>query len=101
MHSTPNHAPMTLLPPFAWYATLSPMATNVEVTKTGNENALTLIKRFSRRMMSTGIIKKVKGDRYYERQASKFKVKARALKTLERRKEYDRLKKLGKVIPKR
>ena len=80
---------------------LSPMATNVEISKSGNENALTMIKRFSRRMLTTGIIRKVKNDRYFDRAMSKFKVKARALKSLERRKEYDRLKKLGKLPPKK
>lgn len=73
------------------------MIVNAEVKKTGNESPVTLIKRFSRRMQQTGIIPRLKGERYFERKMSKYKVKARALKTLERRKVYDRLKKLGKL----
>ncbi|OHA85383.1 MAG: hypothetical protein A2408_00630 [Candidatus Yonathbacteria bacterium RIFOXYC1_FULL_52_10] len=73
------------------------MIVNAEVKKTGNESPVTLIKRFSRRMQSTGIIPRLKSERYFERTMSKYKVKARALKTLERRKVYDRLKKLGKL----
>lgn len=73
------------------------MIVNAEVKKTGNESSVTLIKRFSRRMQQTGIIPRLKSERYFERSMSKYKVKARALKTLERRKVYERLKKLGKI----
>ncbi|MHB8651536.1 MAG: hypothetical protein ACYC8S_00115 [Minisyncoccota bacterium] len=75
------------------------MIVNAEVKKVGNENPVTLIKRFSRRVQQTGLIRKVKDGRYFERQESKYKTRARALKALERRKAYERLKKLGKLPP--
>jgi ribosomal protein S21 len=71
--------------------------TNVEVKKTGHENAMSLIRRFSRKMQETGIIQKVKGSRYSERDMSKLAQKNMALRKLARRKEVERLKKLGKM----
>lgn len=75
------------------------MATNVEVKKSGTENTSGLIRRFSRKMQSTGIIQTVKGSRYYQRPLSKRAKKERALKNLERRERYEELVKLGKVQP--
>lgn len=74
------------------------MKTVVEVTKNNNnEPALSVIRRFSRRVRSSGVLQKVRSKRYFDRKSSPYKQKARALKTIERRAEYERLKKLGKV----
>lgn len=70
---------------------------NVEIKKTGNENAMSLIRRFSRKMQESGIIPKVKGQRYSERGLSKLSQKNMALRKLARRVEVERLKKLGKM----
>jgi ribosomal protein S21 len=70
---------------------------NVEIKKTGHENAMSLIRRFSRKMQETGIIPKVKGSRYNERDISKLAQKNMALRKLARRIEVERLKKLGKM----
>jgi ribosomal protein S21 len=72
-------------------------STNVEITKTGHENGMSIIRRFSRKMQETGIIQKVKGSRYNERGLSKLAQKNMALRRLARRKEVERLKKLGKM----
>lgn len=71
--------------------------TNVEIKKTGHENAMSLIRRFSRKMQESGIIPKIKGQRYSERDISKLAQKNMALRRLARRKEIERLKKLGKM----
>lgn len=71
--------------------------TNIQVTKNQNENNMSLIRRFSRRVMEAGIIQKVKGKRYAERPESKLSQKNRALKRMAKRKEVERLKKLGKL----
>ena len=71
--------------------------TNIEVKKNGNENNASLLRRFSRRIQESGILPKVKSKRYSEREDSKLKVKAAALKRLARRKENERLRKLGKI----
>ncbi len=74
--------------------------TNVQVTKNNNENAASLIRRFSRSVQGSGVLKRVKADRYLERPQSKYTRKVQALKRLAKRNEAERLKKLGKVIVK-
>ena len=71
--------------------------TVIEVKKNSNENNASILRRFSRRVQESGIIHKVKGSRYNERQESKLKVKKSALKRMTRRKEIEVLKKLGKI----
>jgi ribosomal protein S21 len=72
--------------------------TVIEVRKNPNENNSSVLRRFSRRIQESGIIRKVKSSRYNERKESKLKVKKSALKRMERRKEIEKLKKLGKII---
>jgi hypothetical protein len=73
------------------------MAINIEVEKTGSETGTNLLRRFSKRVQLSGIVLKVKGGRYKQRIQSKFKVKARALEGIERRKKTEKLMKLGKI----
>jgi ribosomal protein S21 len=76
---------------------------NAEVQKTGSENALSTIRKFSRRVQGTGLIKTVRANRYYARSGSKTVKKKRALKLIKRREEFRQAVKEGKVIeaPKR
>lgn len=71
--------------------------TVIEVSKNGNENNASILRRFSRRIQESNIIQKVKGNRYNERKESKLKVKKATLKRLIRRKDTEKLRKLGKV----
>lgn len=71
--------------------------TVIEVKKNPNENNASLLRRFSRRMQESNIIQKVKGNRYNERHKSKLKVKLGTLKKLKRRKEIEKMRKLGKI----
>ncbi len=71
--------------------------TVIEVSKNGNENNASVLRRFSRRIQESNIIQKVKGSRYNKRKESKLKVKKGTLKHLERRKEIEKLRKLGKI----
>ncbi len=71
--------------------------TVVEVKKNANESNMNLIRRFSRKVQESNIIQRVKGNRYSERPLSKLKTKAATLKRLTRRKEQERLVKLGKI----
>ncbi|MEK7662358.1 MAG: hypothetical protein AAB355_02615 [Patescibacteria group bacterium] len=73
------------------------MNVNVEVRKSGNENALGLLRRFTRRVQESGVLPRVRSMRYSDRPLSKFKRKKGALKVIGRRKEYERLRKLGKL----
>lgn len=74
--------------------------TIIEVKKNPNENNSSILRRFSRRMQESGIVRKVKGARYNIRKESKLKVKRSALKRMARRKEIEHLKKLGKMVTK-
>ena len=74
--------------------------TVIEVKKNQNENNSSVLRRFSRRIQESGIIRKVKSSRYNVRKESKLKVKKSALKRLARRKEIEHLKKLGKMVTK-
>ncbi|MCE9585104.1 hypothetical protein K8Q94_00585 [Candidatus Nomurabacteria bacterium] len=74
--------------------------TIIEVKKNANENNASVLRRFSRRIQESGIIHKVKGARYNERKESKIKIKRGTLKKIGRRKEIEKLKKLGKAIKK-
>lgn len=71
--------------------------TVIEVNKNGNENNASILRRFSRKIQESNIIQKVKGSRYNKRKESKIKVKKGTLKRLERRKEIEKLRKLGKI----
>lgn len=73
------------------------MATNVEISKQGGESTTTTLRRFTRRMQSSGIVRSIKGRRYYSRAVSKKVRKAGALKLIARREKYEELSKLGKI----
>lgn len=71
--------------------------TVIEVKKNPNENNASVLRRFSRKIQESNIIQKVKGHRYNERKESKLKVKKSALKRMGKRKEMEKLRKLGKI----
>ena len=71
--------------------------TVVEVKRNQNENNASVLRRFSRRVQESSIIPNVKNSRYSERKESKLKIKKSALRNLARRKEIERLRKLGKI----
>ena len=75
------------------------MNVNVEVKKSGNENSLGLIRRFQKRVQEAGILPRVRSIRYNDRPLSKLKRKKGTLKVIARRKEIERLRKLGKLPP--
>lgn len=74
------------------------MSINAEVSKSGNESTLSTIRKFSRRVQGTGLVRTVRGGRYFVRSASKIVKKKRALKMIKRRADYKQLVKEGKVI---
>lgn len=70
---------------------------NAEVQKSGTENALSTIRKFSRRVQGTGLVKTVRAKRYKERAKSKTVMKKRALKLIGRRAAFRQMVKDGKV----
>ena len=74
--------------------------TVIQVKNNPNENNSSILRRFSRRIQESGIIRKVKGTRYNIRKESKLKVKKSALRRMARKKEIEKLKKLGRMATK-
>lgn len=77
------------------------MITNVEVEANNSENGISLIRRFSRRVIESGILPKAKSNKARKRPLSKFLKKQKALKSLSKKAEYEKLEKLGKIVPKK
>lgn len=73
------------------------MSINAEVSKSGSESTLSVIRKFSRRVQGTGLVKNARKNRYYERTKSKTVQKKRALKLIKRRADFKQLVKEGKA----
>ena len=73
------------------------MSIQAEVTKSGTENPLSTIRKFSRRVQGAGLIKTMRARRYYARAISKTVKKKHALKLIKRRSDYRQLVKEGKI----
>lgn len=71
---------------------------NVEVTRQNNENSMGTIRRFTRRVQGSGVLKRVRSIKYYKRHQSKFIRKSSALSKIAKRAKYEELLKLGKIV---
>ena len=71
---------------------------NVEVKKNANENVLSFVRRFQKRVQESGVLPRVRSIRYSERVLSPLKVKKAKLRKLESKVKYDLAKRLGKII---
>ena len=71
---------------------------NVEVQKTENESNASVLRRFTKRLQESGVLKHVRKQRFISRPESKFKKKALAVKRIVKQKEIERLKKLGRIM---
>lgn len=74
---------------------------NVEVKRHQNENALSLVRRFQKRVQESGVLPRVRSIRYNERDLSPLKVKRAKMRKLESKAKYDLAKRLGKIIEKK
>jgi ribosomal protein S21 len=70
---------------------------NVEITKNPNENNLSILRRFTKKVQGSGVLPKVRSKRYAERILSHYKVKKNTLKNLNRKNEILEMIKLGKM----
>jgi ribosomal protein S21 len=70
---------------------------NAQVDKSGTESALSVIRKFTRRVQGTGLIQTVRKRRYYERDKSKTVSQKRALKRIKRQENYREMIKEGKI----
>ena len=70
---------------------------NVQITRNGTENALATLRRFTKKVQSSGVLPRVRSLRYNQRVLSSYKVKVKTLKNLKKRAETQELIKLGKI----
>ena len=70
---------------------------NVEITRNPNENSLGVLRRFSRKVQSFGVIPRMRSIRFSDRVQSHYKIKQKALKSINRKSELAELVKQGKA----
>jgi hypothetical protein len=73
------------------------MATNVEIKKGAKDNNVNLIKKFTRKVQESGIIPRVKGIRYADRNLSTYVKKVKRLKSIKNKEVREEQIKLGKI----
>ncbi|NCN52242.1 30S ribosomal protein S21 [Candidatus Parcubacteria bacterium] len=73
------------------------MSVNVQVEKNNNESTANLIRRFTKRVQGSGIINRIRRERYYKRAKSRNIGKTAKLLKLEKKVKYETLLKLGKI----
>ena len=70
---------------------------NVEITRNANENNISALRRFSRKVQGSGVIPRMRSKRYSGRVQSAYKQKKLALKRIGKRAAFAELVKLGKA----
>jgi ribosomal protein S21 len=73
------------------------MSINAEITRNGSENALSVLRKFTRKVQGSGVLPRVRSLRYSDRIQSPFKIKRARLEYLKRVEEANHLAKLGKL----
>lgn len=74
---------------------------NIEIVKNNNENNVNLLRRFSKKVKSSGIIPRIRSIRYNSRPMSKFTRKKKTLKGIARKTEIEEMIKMGKMPEKK
>lgn len=72
---------------------------NVNVEKTPNESASSVLRRFTKRTQENGVLMRVRKLRYNQRVLSHYKTKMATLEKLEKAAKREELSKLGKLAP--
>jgi len=73
------------------------MAINVQIEKNPNESSANVIRRFQKRVQNSGIVRRLRDNRYYKRVKSANVRQTARLNKLSKKTAYDRLYKLGKT----
>lgn len=73
------------------------MATNIEVTKSGSENTSAVLRKFTQRMRSAGLVQKMRKIRYRSRALSPLERRKEKLRKIARNAEFEQLIKDGKI----
>lgn len=70
---------------------------NIEVVKGPNENNLSVLRRFTKRVQAAGVLPRVRSKRYSERVKSENVKRAKTLEYLKKKEVTNELIKLGKM----
>ncbi|MEX2013309.1 MAG: hypothetical protein WD897_00095 [Parcubacteria group bacterium] len=70
---------------------------NIEVVKGANENNLSALRRFTKRVQSSGVLPRVRSKRYTQRSSSRNTRRAKHLSYLKKKEITAELIKLGKI----
>ncbi len=73
------------------------MARNVEVKKNNQESTANLIRRFTKRVQGSGVLNRLRKERYYTRTKSENVNRSRKLIKLGKKEKYETELKLGKI----
>lgn len=76
------------------------MATNVQVEKNNNESSANVMRRFQKRVQNSGIMRRLRDERYHSRTKSDNVRRTARLKKLTKKTEYEKAYKLGKTVEK-
>jgi ribosomal protein S21 len=69
----------------------------IEIKKNENESTINLIRRFTKKVQVSGILKRVRQLRFRNRPKSELRKKEEAIKKAKTKKRMDYLRKLGKI----
>ncbi|MEN9338611.1 MAG: hypothetical protein RI945_336 [Candidatus Parcubacteria bacterium] len=72
--------------------------TNIKINKREKDNPMVLLHKFQKKVQESGILPKVRGKRYNNREESKSKIKKGKLKKLKSAIKYEDLKRQGKLV---
>lgn len=70
---------------------------NVEVERGGSENSTSILRRFTKKVQGSGILSRVRGIRYKQRNESFYKRKKHTIERLRRKENLEEMIKLGKA----
>ncbi len=76
---------------------MAKVSVNIEVSKNPNENNLSVLRRFTKRVQAAGILPRVRSKRYKEREQSYNVRKNKTVAYLKKKEEIAELVKAGKV----
>ncbi|PIR70546.1 MAG: hypothetical protein COU46_00820 [Candidatus Niyogibacteria bacterium CG10_big_fil_rev_8_21_14_0_10_42_19] len=70
----------------------------IEVKRRESETPMSLMRRFSRKIQQSSVLRHARSIQFHNRPDSKVKLKNRTIKKIEKYKKNKLLKKLGKII---
>ncbi|XKT74165.1 MAG: hypothetical protein ACJKTH_02290 [Patescibacteria group bacterium UBA2163] len=72
---------------------------SASVKKNSSENTMSLIRRFSKRVQGSGVVRRAKGIRFHQRAVSKNKRRDSALRRLAKQEKRQEMELMGLIQP--